>query len=201
MEINRDKSIYNIKRIFPLVDILLEKYDSPKVYSRDPSIDIEVIAQNCGIDSIVKVPKEEIENKHAIFENGILKIALEDPKEKQVFSIAHEIGHIALGHIDITADYKVARHGDHGKNALIFQIVRDKDIVINDVLQQFINEDLADYFAANLLVPMNRYLLWEDRSDQEIARAFGVEVKCIKRRRQEIANDLPALAVDTMPIG
>lgn len=195
--------IYNIKSIFALVDMLLAKYDTPKVYSKDPSVDIENIAKSCGIEEIIQVPGEAIEGRHAILENSSLlrlKVDEADSKKKQAFSIAHEIGHIVLGHIDITAEYKVARHGISGKNELLLKL-NTEAIIKTELLQKYVYEELADYFAANLLVPINRFLLWEDKSDAEIADAFGVEEKCIIKRRQEIENDLLDLALNTLPVG
>ena len=56
------------------------------------------------------------------------------------------------------------------------------------------NEEIADYFAANLLVPIERFMLWEDRPDEEIAAAFKVPVECIEKRREEIELELEYLA-------
>jgi len=56
------------------------------------------------------------------------------------------------------------------------------------------NEEIADYFAANLLVPIERFLLWEDKTDEEIAAVFKVPVECIKKRRDEIELELEYLA-------
>ena len=62
---------------------------------------------------------------------------------------------------------------------------------INEEISKAIDEEIADYFAANLIVPTERYILWEDKTDDEVARAFGVNVGCIrKRRNEEIENEL-----------
>jgi Zn-dependent peptidase ImmA (M78 family) len=53
------------------------------------------------------------------------------------------------------------------------------------VIKETVEEELADYFAANLVVPTERFVLWEDKPDEEIARAFGVTRECIKKRREE----------------
>jgi len=56
---------------------------------------------------------------------------------------------------------------------------------------EIIEEEIADYFAANLLVPTELLSLWEDKSNLKIARAFGVPVKCIKKRKKyEIKHEL-----------
>jgi Zn-dependent peptidase ImmA (M78 family) len=54
-------------------------------------------------------------------------------------------------------------------------------------------EIIADYFAANLLIPTERFILWEDKSDEEIACAFKVEPKCIRKRREEIEYEIECL--------
>jgi len=52
------------------------------------------------------------------------------------------------------------------------------------------DEEMADYFAANLLVPVERFILWKDKSDRTIAEAFKVSTACIRKRRQEIGYEL-----------
>ncbi|WP_461255369.1 ImmA/IrrE family metallo-endopeptidase [Treponema sp. R80B11-R83G3] len=65
---------------------------------------------------------------------------------------------------------------------------------INDALRKdtsdIIEDEIADYFAANLLVPTERFILWEDKSDQEIAKAFKTVEACIQKRRTEVVNEL-----------
>jgi len=203
MKLKQIQQVCNIKTITALVDTLLTAYDTPKVYSEDPSVDIFIIAKNIGIKEVIPVPSEELEGNHAIFENSKIKIDKYDPKEKQVFSIAHEIGHIVLGHIDITAKYKVARHGISRINEQLERIMAKEieNIIFIKQLQELVDDIFADFFAANLLVPVNRFLLWEDKSDSEIAAAFGVEVKCIGKRRQEIKDILPELVSNTKAAG
>jgi len=67
-----------------------------------------------------------------------------------------------------------------------------KNAIFEATLETF-NEEIADYFAANLLVPTERFILWEDKSDKEIALAFGVPENCIKKRREEIEYELDFL--------
>lgn len=167
-------------QISPLVGELLVKYDTPKIYTDNPSVDIIEIAKACGIEQISYRSAEKLDGNHAVFENGILEINESDPIGKQLFAIAHEIGHLKLCHIDPSKNYKVARHG------------KTKISTFTDPRKKAEDES-ADYFAANLLVPIERFLLWEDKSDQEIAAAFKVEVKCIQKRRLEVERDLAAL--------
>lgn len=58
------------------------------------------------------------------------------------------------------------------------------------IIEKIYVEEIADYFAANLLVPTERFLLWEDKSDEAIAGAFNVTLGCIQKRREEIENEL-----------
>jgi Zn-dependent peptidase ImmA (M78 family) len=71
-------------------------------------------------------------------------------------------------------------------------IIRGKSTeqFILNMVNKLYDEEMADYFAANLLVPVERFLLWEDKSDSEIAKAFKVSKACIKKRRGEIKQEL-----------
>jgi len=200
MKLTQIETIYDPKPFTFLVDTLLTKFDPPKVYSEDPSVDIENIAKNVNIDKIIYVPGEELNGLHAVLEGSILKINRDDPRAKQVFSIAHEVGHIVLGHIGITAEYKVARLGISGV-AELQKKLETESIIRVDQLIKIIHEKTADFFAASLLVPLNRFLLWEERPDADIAKAFGVEEKCIRERRKEVETILPELALDTRAVG
>lgn len=69
-----------------------------------------------------------------------------------------------------------------------------KDDFILKATDDLYNEEVADYFAANLLVPVERFMLWEDNPVEEIAAAFKVPVDCIKKRKDEIELELEYLA-------
>jgi len=69
-----------------------------------------------------------------------------------------------------------------------------KDKFISEATDDLYNEEIADYFAANLLVPIERFMLWEDKNDEEIAAAFKVSVECIKKRREEIEMEVEFLS-------
>jgi hypothetical protein len=70
-----------------------------------------------------------------------------------------------------------------------FRYAVGKDF-ITDSINKLYDEELADYFAANLLVPTDRFILWEDKKNEEIAKAFKVPVECIKKRREEIQYEI-----------
>jgi len=70
---------------------------------------------------------------------------------------------------------------------------------IDAVITETVEEEIADYFAANLIVPTERFILWEDKPDEEIARAFGVTKECVKKRREEeIENELYFLTPENL---
>ena len=65
--------------------------------------------------------------------------------------------------------------------------------IVYEATNKLIKEEIADYFAANLLIPTERFLLWKDKSEKKIARAFGVNIECIKKRREEVKYELDFL--------
>jgi len=56
---------------------------------------------------------------------------------------------------------------------------------IRNAIADTIREEIIDYFAANLLVPTEYLLLWEDKPVEKVAEAFGVTERCIKKRIED----------------
>jgi len=139
--------------------------------------DIETIAKKCGITNIQRVQSENILNKHAILIGTEIYVNKDDNQEKQRFAIAHEIFHFLTNWPINDSMQAVARQGEVWKKQNAGSI-------------EAVTEVVADYFAANLLIPTERFILLENKSDEEIANVFGVEAKCIKKRREEIENEL-----------
>ena len=73
--------------------------------------------------------------------------------------------------------------------------------LIKDATNKLADEELADYFAANLLVPTSRFLLWEDKSNRQIAKAFKVPIRCIKKRREEIQHEVNFTTIKNLSSG
>jgi Zn-dependent peptidase ImmA (M78 family) len=104
-----------------------------------------------------------------------------DRNEEAVTRIITEIVSLVIG-----------KHISEEKTYAIFQkhtneCASEKELfkaTIN-TLVEIVEEEIADYFAANLLVPTERFILWEDKTDEEIARAFEVPIQCVKKRREE----------------
>jgi len=168
------------------IDTMIPQTDSEN-YSENPSVEIETIAKNVGITDIQPVhPQifidEEIVNiKHAVLIGTVIFLNINDNTRKQRFSIAHEIYHFLQRWPEENDLLQiVARQGEAWKKE-------------NEGSASAIEEIIADYFAANLLIPSERFVLWEDKTDEEIADAFGVEPKCIKERRKESGHELDLL--------
>ena len=155
----------------------------------NPEVNIISLAKSIGIKDIYFVPNEEIWVKypkaHAYIdlENSLIYVSKEDNPQKQRFSIAHELFHFLflLINKDGTTLRIVTRLGDAWKKE-------------NAGSKEAEGEDVADFFAANLLIPTERFILWEDKPNEEIARAFGVEPRCIEVRREEIEHELDLMA-------
>jgi len=60
---------------------------------------------------------------------------------------------------------------------------------IFEIVEKVCEEEIADYFAANLLVPIERFILWENETDELIADKFKVSIRCIQKRREEIERE------------
>ena len=180
----------DIKKSFFLVlkkctDIMIPQNDSGN-FSENPFVDIETIARKAGIDiqrvqPEIFIDKEIIYIKHAVLIGTVIFLNIHDNPEKQRFSIAHEIYHFFMRRPEEDNLLQaVARQGEAWKKENAGSITA-------------VEETIADYYAANLLIPTERFILWEDKTDEEIAAAFGVEPKCIRERRKEIKQELNLL--------
>jgi Zn-dependent peptidase ImmA (M78 family) len=159
-------------------------------------VDIYAIAHAVGITDIREVDPDDLNGDHALLHGSVLFIDKNRSMGQKFFSIAHEVGHIVLGHIDITqvSEKGVADISREKKRTLFQKAFGETGEVINrDKLIEYATEESADYFAASLLMPMNRFLLWEDKSNSEIANAFKVEERSIIKRREEVEHALMLL--------
>jgi Zn-dependent peptidase ImmA (M78 family) len=93
-------------------------------------------------------------------------------------------------------------------NVLFVDSIRERIIrrksnehFILNMINRLYDEEMADYFAANLLVPTERFILWEDKSDSKIAKAFKVPKACIKKRREEIKHELKFITSENISFG
>jgi len=197
-----------VKAINQKVNELLLKYEAPsKDPTIDPSVDIMQIAQACKVKEVMRVPSEQLDGKHADVKNGIVRIDEKDTDGQFRFDLAHEVGHIVYNHITKSIEYKINQPNVNGESdsSLVITSVEYKAARQGMTKKSELSpeereiEDFFDRFAANLLVPINRFQLWEDKSDKEIAGAFKVEEKCIAKRRQEVAHEISILTKEMKP--
>jgi Zn-dependent peptidase ImmA (M78 family) len=161
-----------------VVDFLISRNDVAG-FPKDLPLDIEAFAYKCGITDIQRVPPEifidgkSVPIKHAVLIGTVIFLNIYDNPEKQRFSIAHEIFHFLMRRPE-EGDFlqAVARQGETWKKE-------------NTDNTNFIDETIADYFAANLLIPTEQFILYEDKTDEEIALVFGVEPRCIRKHREK----------------
>jgi len=111
-----------------------------------------------------------------------------EKKARAVFSKAVRPVYEKIGKVIFPIFVENKNFDEHKKKMDFFQ--KEMKSAITTAIKETINEEIADYFAANLIVPAERFLLWEDKPDEEIARAFGVTEKCIRKRREEIVYEL-----------
>jgi Zn-dependent peptidase ImmA (M78 family) len=113
------------------------------------------------------------------------------------YNVAHEWGRIVL---DDNYSYKyltsktvpeAARHITSNSVSKIFRLL---------FIKNWGREELADHFAANLLVPIYRFQHYLDKSDKEIAAYFKVDEKCIKKRRKEFRAEMDVLTAAVKPL-
>jgi hypothetical protein len=76
---------------------------------------------------------------------------------------------------------------------ILMEINLDNEFILK-AADDLYNEEIADYFSANLLVPIERFVLWEGKPEKEIAAAFQVTDDCIKKRKEEVVLELEYLA-------
>ena len=195
-----------VKTINEKVNELLVNHDdltrNPTI---DPSVDIMKIAQACGVKKVILVSPDQLEGKHAIVVDGIVKIDINDAYGQQLFDLAHEVGHIVFGQFTMLTEFKITLQGT-GKKSFVLTTSREykaarqgttKKSELSPEDREI--ENFFDRFAANLLVPIHRFELWEDKSDKEIADAFKVEESCIAKRRNEIEYEASILSAAMKP--
>ncbi|MCL2442766.1 MAG: ImmA/IrrE family metallo-endopeptidase [Treponema sp.] len=178
------KSVF--KEFKKSIDMIISQENDENI-AEEPIVNIEAVAKKQGITDIQQVSpiemkrvREEFFNKHAFLMGTVIFLNNEDSPEKQRFSIAHEIFH-HISKIDTNDDMlAVARQGEAWKKE-------------NAGSVKAVEEIIADFFAANLLIPTERFILHDEKSDEDIARIFGVEAKCIRKRREEIELEIELL--------
>lgn len=146
----------------------------------DNSVDVppvlpKQLAENYGLDVVFARFPDKWRSVMGFldFDERKIFVNLDDPPNRQTFTIAHELGHWRLHRPEIEKDrslYKVLLRSPMG--------------AVKDRLEQE-----ANAFAANLLVPLQ---FLDDYSrvarDSELARLFGVSEEVIRYRRSAHAS-------------
>lgn len=108
------------------------------------------------------------------------------------YNIAHEWGRIVYNdyyYKKLTSN--AARHISSNPVSKVFRLL---------FLKEWGREELADHFAANLLVPIYRFQHYLDKPDKELAGYFKVDEKCIKKRRKEFGREMDVLTAAVKPL-
>jgi len=139
--------------------------------NRPPVIAVEIAKQKGRIVEVAHL-KQKYRQDVAGFidpDTGVIVVNGEDSVSRRNFTVAHELGHIVLGH-DIASEYTV--------------LFRDSEKKKN----KSPTEQEADCFAANLLVPMSMLRECLERypfaTNRHLALFFGVSEEVIKWRRK-----------------
>jgi Zn-dependent peptidase ImmA (M78 family) len=175
----------DIKRF--INDYILEE-DANTVYSKKPCVNIRKIAKKIGLKT-EKVQDESIDYKRVVLRDTTIYLNKESGKKEQSFSIARVIFHFIFSQKKyrdlMPAVSEKKEKWEKGMRA-------DRGMAVS--ANSNIEDVIAGYFAANVLLPIERFVLWEDKTDEEIARAFKVVKECVQARRKEIPYELELLA-------
>jgi len=178
-----------------IAQILLQ--DNNVNHAENPLVDIEAIAKRIGISAILPAPPEVVGNEHSLLiRDNIILLNNKDSQEVRRFSIAREVAHLVNGDISKNMPY-IAKAIDKQWESMNKKLASDREFdirriksAIHEEMEAVVDKEIAGYFAANLLVPTKRFILWKDKPDEEIARAFAVSVACIQKRRSEIEHEI-----------
>lgn len=175
-------------------------------------LDIRDVAERLELKIVDNETVRE-QNKHAILENGTIKLNPADDENQKRFSIAHEIAHIIAKD---SLDVKVESNNGPAVVVMTYNLInRDLKNVARGIgntkkfdeatagnldLAKDIYEEVIDYFAAVILVPAVCFCdeIMKEASEDEMSEIFGVKPSCIAKRKEELFYELEAYD-DNMP--
>jgi len=131
-----------------------------------PPVLVHELAENCGLQVTVEVFEDSNIAGMIDIEKKLIIVNKHDSLTRQAFTIAHELGHWLL-HVkpgDMTCEEVLYRKPLGGPNENWM-------------------ESEANCFAANLLVPSEMLLKYENLTQEEAARIFRVSPSVIGYRR------------------
>jgi Zn-dependent peptidase ImmA (M78 family) len=145
---------------------VLTSYFSDKDFSYP--IPIEKIAESNGL--IVKLGKFKDKNVSGILKRkdhgGNVYISAAEPKYRQSFTIAHELGHFLI-------------HSDRKQEEILYR----RDVINLNTEDQTIESE-ANWFAASILMPEEKFTeYWKaTKNESLIADYFGVSPTAVRLR-------------------
>ena len=118
---------------------------------------IDVIAKSLPSDAFLYLDKKE----------WVYYLLLNDtkPKKRQIFTMAHEIGHIELGHF---IEFDVSNLNDK---------------------QRYILDVEANIFASNVLAPVNLIDFWNLKKPKDVAEKFNMSIRASQVRLANLDKD------------
>ena len=136
------------------------------------SLDIPLIPYGRKWEDLIEISKDGF----SFFDRGEYAIFINEkiPATRQKFTIAHEIGHIYLGH------HKALR-----AQALSYTSPEDA---------QKRWETEANIFARNILIPVDAAKRWKGRTNIEKATIFGISEEAVRLRYLYLERDINSLA-------
>ena len=161
---------------------------------RELPVSLVQIAKNNGItivkDSDVKMLKEG-ESGMSIFENGKWYIVYNDGESagRRRFTIAHELGHIFIGHQGVMQNAKCRKQSDTipvGEDTISSLMVKLADMESAPTPQRNQKEKDADSFAVRLLAPA--CVLWglNIHTAEEIQKICGLSRTAAEHRAKRM---------------
>ena len=193
---------YNISNewihFFNSVPISIPKFSQLPVPDRKLKDMYELLIKETGEN--IQIP--DVELTHLFRPAAIEKSRKKIKPNKKIkilmnYSIAHEWGRIEYFNnyckVSLKPSYEAASRYITSKNpfSMLFRFM---------FIKKWGREELADRFAANLLVPIYRFQYYLDKSDNELAKLFIVDEKCIKKRRKELKTEMNALTAAVKPL-
>jgi len=160
----------------------------------NPELEIWKVHEGNTDEGLEKRLAKATSKEFGKFISGLIGKSISEKTEKIVFE---KIGKKVF---EIMAK-NAAKVRETISNETNFSIIQEIVKTISEVIIETVDEEVADYFAANLIVPTERFILWKDKQDEEIAKAFEVTTDCIKKRREEINNELYFMTPENLSSG
>ena len=117
-------------------------------------------------------------------------VKTETPPEMLNYNIAHEWGRIVYNNDYYCKDLTARSTPDATRHISSNPVSKISRLLF---IKKWGREELADHFAANLLVPIYRFQHYLEKSDKELVDYFKVDEQCIKKRRNEFKHEMYAL--------